>query len=234
MADNAQLIVLFCATALVFATIILRDRQRDRRLRDAPVSGHFMEAAAASVLMRKFDPLVRGRCEIFLPVGDGRYLARVDSRLRKKWVGVLEQWMRRGATINVIVSSPSEEAHRAWQPLKNAARERLNVILLDRERAPTPEIARKIACLDTFHPIILVEREGRGAMWLERNHPVGSTIAYNIDYVAPDDVGHDKRFAECLSVLRDLTTASPFAERLETADKTRAPHKGACGLSEAA
>ena len=193
-----------------------------------------MEAAAASVLMHKFDPLVRRSCEIFLPVGDGRYLARVDSRLRKRWVAVLNQWMQRGATINIIVSSPSDEAHRVWQPLKDAAPDRLNVILLDRERAPTPEIEREIACLDTFHPIIFLEPGGRGAMWLERNHPVGSTIAYNIDYVAPDDIAHDKRFAECLSVLRDLTSASPFAERLETANRARTPHNGARGLSEAA
>jgi hypothetical protein len=203
--ESVTFVVLALATLL--GTWRLRRRHRlneDAAGRD-PSSGSFASAAASTLLALKFDPLVGAHSIIYMPVGDGLYMSRTSSRKARAWRKVLNDWLSRGATINVIVTAPNASAGKAWRAFE-AQHGNFHYFVLDRQQAPA-DLAREIESLDTYHPILLVSSPGAGApeaMWIEQYHPMDSPYAYAVQYVAPSEVKADERFGVFLALYRRL------------------------------
>jgi hypothetical protein len=135
---------------------------------------------------------------------------RTNSAKARAWKRVLREWMRRGATINIIVTLPSQDARNAWRPFEKTFPERFHYYELDRASA-APDLGKEIARLDTYHPVLIVNPDGDaapGAMWIEQYHPVGSAHAYAVQYVAPAEAKTDSRFEMFLSLYRRLLEGS--------------------------
>ena len=203
---------------LITVAYVVWDIQRERRSREASradlTSRSITEAAAATDLAPLIDPLIRPGAALYLPVGAGTYLATTVPHLRRRWLGHLRGWLQRGATIHVIVSRPTETARTWTTALRNEFPTSFHVYFLHRERAPQAA-ADDIRRLDTFHPVILRSEPSSGMMWIEHDHQPDSVIAYNVDYVAPGDVGEDPRFERYLSALLELIDErQPFVETI--------------------
>jgi hypothetical protein len=133
---------------------------------------------------------------VYLPAGKGLYPKRVGGRKGSAWKITLQRWRKNGATVHLIVTLPNKKAKDLWWPLVKECAPDFHVHLLDRELANAEDRA-DIERLDTFHPVLLVNSSGDsrpGAMWIERDHPVDSIHAYNVEYVAPQDAKTDERF----------------------------------------
>jgi hypothetical protein len=194
------------AALIVFTTysswrVVSRHRKMEVRTGRDPHSVSFASAAASTLLSLKLDPLVGAGSVLYVPVGDGRYLSRTTPAKARAWRRTLVDWLERGATIHVINTVPNRTAREMWERLGSKHRD-FFYHEFDRYRAE-PTLAREIARLDTYHPIVLVNRSGSatpGAMWIERYHPVDSATAYGVQYVAPADIRTDPRFDVFLSV----------------------------------
>lgn len=203
-------------------------------------SRRFQEAAAASLVVAKFDHLVmaaaadakegvRNLPEIFIPTGDGLYLIRTDGRKADLWRDALQRWLKWGARITMIVTIPSGEARALWEPLTSKAYAgTLKIVFLHRDKAPTSEYGSEIGKLDTFHPCLLVtgmQENGwpTGAMWIENYHAVGSPIAQKIEFIAPKEAAVDGRFGKYLTSIRALLSlGGPCVEALESLSQPKA------------
>lgn len=218
--------VLISLTVALVAIVSSYQRARATWARRSKSSRRFQEAAAASLLVAKFDRLVMTAAadaregagcppKVLIPTGDGQYLVRTGGGKADLWLNALERWLKWGASITMIVTIPSEEARALWMPLTSKSYVgTLRVVFLHRDEAPTEETRAEIGKLDTFHPCLLVtgtQENGRpaGAMWVEHYHAVGSPVAQNIEFVAPIDAARDIRFAKYFSAMNDLLSLGP-------------------------
>ena len=213
--ELVTLIALLAFTAYASWRLLSRHRKMELEAGRDPHSHSFASAAASTLLSLKLDPLVGPGSVLYLPVGDGRYLSRATPAKARAWRQTLVDWLQRGATIHVINTIPNRTAKEMWEQLGRNHRD-FHYHELDRDRAE-PKVAREIARLDTYHPIVLVNRSGSakpGAMWIERCHPIDSATAYGVQYVAPADIRTDTRFEVFLSVYDLLLSdqASRFVE----------------------
>jgi hypothetical protein len=113
----------------------------------------------------------------------------------------LRTWLERGASIHVITTLPNRTAKELWAKLGEGFAD-FHYHELERGVAE-PRVAREIARLDTYHPIVLVNRGGTakpGAMWIEQNHPIDSATAYGVQFVPPAQIRTDPRFEVFLAV----------------------------------
>lgn len=198
--------VLAVVTSFGVWRLMRHQRRRELEAGRDPRSGTFASAAASTLLAMKVDPLVDAGSTIYLPVGDGLYMQRANLVKANAWKRVLKDWMRRGATLNILVTLPNDAARKAWRPFEKEFPYQFHYYELDRSTAPA-ELATEIARLDTYHPVLVVNPDGEtapGAMWIEQYHPLGSAYAYAVQYVAPPEARTDTRFQTFLSVYRKL------------------------------
>lgn len=199
-------VLLACVSAFGFWRLSRHQTQRELEAGRDPRSSTHASAAASTLLAMKIDPLVGAGTVIYMPVGDGLYMQRTSAAKARAWQRTLKEWMRRGATLNVIVTLPNAEARAAWQPLEKAFPRLFHYIELERASAP-PDIAEQIARLDIYHPVLVVNATGPaapGAMWIEQYHPPGSAHAYAVQYVAPAETQTDERFGIFLALYHRL------------------------------
>jgi hypothetical protein len=196
-------ILLLLVTLIGTWRLVHRQRQDELQAGRNPGSASFASAAASTLLALKLNPLVGPKSMLFLPVGDGMYPARTGVLKGRAWRRTLEDWLRRGAIINLIVTVPNASARETWRALERF--QNFRYFELDRHLA-TPELAGQIARLDTYHPILLASTDGSGpqAMWIEQYHPLDSPYAYAVQYVAPADIKADERFGAFLALYRRL------------------------------
>ena len=198
-------ILLAGVTTIGLWRLTRRQKLRELELGRDPRSSVYASAAASTLLAMKIDPLVRAGSVIYMPVGDGLYMHRTTSAKANAWRRTMKGWLRRGATLNIIVTLPNTAAREAWQPLEKEFPNLLHYYELDRASA-SPEMAKEIGRLDTYHPIVLVNSGGEavpgapGAMWIEQYHPLGSAHAYAVQYVAPAEIRTDSRFEAFLAL----------------------------------
>jgi hypothetical protein len=188
-------------TILVIAIAYLERRYRINSLKSA----RFITANASTNLSKKIDRIVTTGAEIFIPAGQGLYPLRVSAATRAKWENKLGEWASRGAKVTILITSPNEEAVPCWQELVDRFPDNLCVCLLDRTKASEQD-AIEITRLDRFHPILVAKGDAPLAMWIERDHPPRSNVAYNVEFLArPDIVDFQRhRFDRYLKLLRHL------------------------------
>jgi hypothetical protein len=217
--ELATLGVLVLVTVLGTWRLMRSQRRREIAAGKDPRSGSFSSAAASTTLALKIDPLVSLGATIYLPVGDGLYPERTSASKSRAWKNALLNWLERGATLNMIVTVPNSDARALWLPLEQAHPQLFGYYELDRSKA-SPEIAREIARLDTYHPIIIVCDQGPaspGAMWIEQYHPLDSPFAYAVDYVAPADAARDRRFGSFQALYRKILVGAHVRRGIDPA-----------------
>jgi hypothetical protein len=220
--ELATFLALAVFTVAVSWRLVRRHRRMELDVGRDPRSGSLASAAASTLLCLKLDRLVGAGSVLYLPVGDGRYPLRTTPAKARAWRRTLVEWLDRGATIHVISTIPNRTSKELWEQLGRNHRD-FYYHELDRDRAD-PKVAREVARLDTYHPIVLVNRSGPGkpgAMWIERYHPIDSATAYGVQYVAPADIRADTRFEVFLSVydllLSDQASRPQEAEQRKVA-----------------
>ncbi len=178
-------------------------------------------AASSSVFVPHFDRYVDENSVIYLPSGDGLYMMRFKRRRNLRYRSALDAWLRRGATIHIMITCGSEKiARELWRPLKNLFPNNLHVHFLDRTKVQAGDDAAdlKLAIerLDTFHAVILLNSRPSpwvpGAMWIETNHPVSSKFAEGISFVKPEDASKDERLAEYEDLYKRLLSGPQATE----------------------
>jgi len=174
----------------------------DREQRNALIntaSTQYRVARTGSMLIPSFDPFVEKGASIYIPTSDGLYatLTSLGDQYRKG----LMSWLRRGATVHVVVTRPGPQCRAEWQVFIDAFAETFLLHELDREALSADDALLKsqIQKLDTFHPVLLINPCGGaipGAMWIEGFHAIGSKYAYNVEFIHPSDVALDVRFEQ--------------------------------------
>jgi hypothetical protein len=209
MPETVQLVILSTGTVVIFM-LILAAIFLERHLREtSPRSAQFNTAGASTNFSKKLDRILGRGVEILMPAGHGRYPLTVSEWRRRKWRQQFQKWLDRGVRITIIITSPNERAIEYWQSEIDRLSPELRVCLLDRKLA-SPQDALEIQRMDTFHPIVVVKGMEPLAMWIESQHDPDSSVAYNVQYVAAEDIVDDQRtrFDRLLSILRRLTDES--------------------------
>ena len=205
------------------------DRDQRRISRVAAHSTFYKVAHTGSMFVPSFDAFMEEGAEVYIAAGDGLYPSRVKSKRGEVYNNGLKTWLdKKRATIHLVITHPSERARKQWQSMAAAYPNRFNVYLLDREKVagPAAEVTKdQITKLDTFHPELLINKsetsESAGAMWIEGNHPVGSKYAYDVEFVDPAHIAHDKRFKSYRRMYEQLLDG-PHVEVLNTSSAVRA------------
>jgi len=220
MTDTAQFYVLSGATLLIFLLLNLGAFINRWRRTYSIGSARFVTASALSNLTKKIRHLISPGLEIWMPAGRGLYPLTLSEHARRSMESCIAQWIQAGVRFIVIISSPNEQALRYWQGLVNRLGAQLEVYLLDRTVASSEE-ATEIATLDEFHPVLILKHNRPLGMWLEAIHEANSDVAYNVEYIAADNiVDHQRdRFFRLLGVLRRLTRQSPHLKLIVPSDQ---------------
>jgi hypothetical protein len=206
MSDTMQLVTLTLGTLGLFALIVSL-LLRERHVREtSPKSTHFSKAGASTNLCKKIEHLIGPGVEILMPAGAGHYPLTLTIAQRQRWMQHIEEWLARGARLTIIISLPDARGIEFWQPLIDRLSPQLRVCLLDRKSASAAD-AMEIPRIDTFHPILVVKGDEPLAMWIESRHDQDSSVAYNVQFVAKEDIVKDQRerFDRFIAVLRRLT-----------------------------
>jgi len=206
MSDTLQLFVLSGATALIFGCLLLGVFANRYRRTHSNGSARFITASALSNLSRKIQHIAEPGVEVLMPAGAGLYPLTLNAKERAETEHDLEKWVTSGIQYTVIITSPNDEAVQYWQTLVDRLPSGLKVFLLDRAKA-FEEDAIEIERLDRFHPVLILKGQKPLGMWLEAVHDPRSSIAYNVEYVASNDIVdfQRERFFRFLRVIRKLT-----------------------------
>jgi hypothetical protein len=206
MSDTMQLVTLSVGTLSLFA-LIVSILLWERHVRETgPNSAHFSKAGASTSLCKKIAHLIGPGVEILMPAGAGHYPLTLTGAQRQRWIQHIEEWLARGARLTIIISMPDTRGIEFWQPIIDRLSPQLRVCLLDRKLASADD-AIEIPRIDTFHPTLVVKGSEPLAMWIESSHIQDSSVAYNVQFVAKEDIVKDQRirFDRFLAVLRRLT-----------------------------
>lgn len=205
MSDGRQLTFLLSATVGAIAILILAAIITRLVAVYGPWSARFNIAKASTNLRKKLKNVVGPGVEILMPVGRGCYALLISNSARRSWENTIAEWMSIGVRLTVFITASNAKGTEYWSALT----ERypcITVLVLDRELA-SPEDATEIERLDQFHPVLVLKDGLPLAMWIENFHPLDSRIAYNVEFIAAEDiVGYQRaRFYRFLKVLHRLT-----------------------------
>jgi hypothetical protein len=218
MSDTIQLQILSeCSWAAFLLLIFFLMGERWYRIYNFR-SACFTNTNASSNLARKLRGILTAGDAIWVPSGEGDYPLSLRPRRRRKWEELLKNRLKAGIQMTYIITSPNSEALDYWQRLVGRMDGELGVCILNRQLAPADE-ATEIACLDEFHPVLVLRGDEPLAMWIENEHPPRSAVAYNVQYVAKEDITGDERerfdrYYKVLARLIDPTTSPPFLREL--------------------
>jgi len=181
----------------------------------------FFCAAAGPTLGAKFGNLIKDHSIVFVPTGFGLYFDVVNdfkSGRNALWVRVLVDWIQKGATVKLLVTSMAERTKESNDALIAACKKeikrrnftstnKIEIIFIDPNRADAMT-KQKILALNTYHPSILVNDQSGddGAIWLERDHQPNSAFAYNISFWKGADLNKnpESSLREYLKLYRGL------------------------------
>jgi hypothetical protein len=219
VSDETQSLILWGVTLAIFGTFVLLVITERLVRVYSPKSTRFVTVKASTNLSKKLRYVLQAGAEILMPTGLGLYPLLLSNRRRLKWEKKLKIWLTDGVRVTILISTPNDKAIEYWKKLIDLSPNGLRVCVLDRSKA-SPEDAAEIVKLDTFHPTLVVKDGKPLAMWIESEHPPDSTVAYNVEYVAPNDIidYQRARFERFLKVLRRLTdenTRPPFLQIYE-------------------
>jgi hypothetical protein len=222
MSESTQLAVLLASTVAIFSILMLAALINRWRRTYGMGSARFITACASTNLSKKLKGVLRPGDEILMPAGKGLYPCILKDAARLNWENEIERWTTIGIRFTLIITTPNETATRYWQNLASRCSPNLRVFVLDRKFASS-EDAIEIERLDKFHPTLILRGEQPLGMWLENHHDDSSRVAYNIEYVAAEDIVEYQlaRFSRLLGVLRRLTDETrrpPHLMRLSCGD----------------
>jgi hypothetical protein len=180
-------------------------------------SAHFSRANASTYLSRKIDHLLNTGTTLYFCAGKGTYPINLKPSLRTWFSETMRDWTSRCKSIKVFLTNPSEEAVEYWQSSVNELHnDKFEVYILDSSKTEDPFVVRQISSLEHFHPTLLKNADNRNAMWIENFHEPDSTVAYNVQYVAPADFTEFQkaRFKKYMNVFDQLSNSGLHVSRL--------------------
>ena len=121
---------------------------------------------------------------------DCRYLGE-----KAKWRQAMEDWMAKGCKVQYLIYKPHEKAVRVLKELgeKSCGAFCYKEMLAPEDVKDVDGDKELLAELETFHFIVADQPRQK---WIEGNHPVDKTEAYDCEFVPPSMAEHDPRFHE--------------------------------------
>lgn len=168
-------------------------------------SVNFATANAGSNFALKIRYHIPKELKIVMPMGRGAYPLSLALKKKEKWESTFFDWAASNTDLIAILCDPEPEALKYWTDLSLRVGEDFTLVILKEAEFDVSD-AEEVKRLINFHPILVYHNDEPFCMWVERNHPSGSTKAYNVEYVAPADMNEFqmKKFDKYHKVLTRL------------------------------
>lgn len=164
-----------------------------RRMRRPDRSVKLPAATVARDMAPRISPLMKVGTKISIIGYDGSY-AKYDNG--KYWVDALNSWLKSGAAVNYILLNPDKFALTTLGSIQKKFPKQMHIKIVEFNRTKkTKQAAALIKSFETFHPT-LIQGPNFRAMWIEHFHPIGGRVAFNVEYVSPNDAKSDIRFGK--------------------------------------
>lgn len=124
----------------------------------------------------------------------------------------LERWLSRGATITYVFASPNSTVPAALDALAESSAGKLKVHRISMNELD--DVGQRIALrFKSLHPTLINLGGNRGkAMWVEYNHPEGSSVAYDVQFYSPQALNSSMALAEFAAYERQISHVLPTQE----------------------
>lgn len=172
-----------------------RPRYPDRAVR-IPV------AQIANDLVPLVDKLSLKDSKLLLVGYDGGYILGKNKNL---WRDSLSEWLKKGLNVEYILINPSRDAIDAFENIKEQAKGEVGK--LEIWELKDPDRLAESERLKTCHPTLFYGGDNKTkAMWIEGDHPPGSSFAYDVTYVPPGAMNDEQngKFNEYESMIESL------------------------------
>ena len=153
---------------------------------DGPGVVLFDVAHIATDLVPKADEYLSGGSKVYVIGYDGQSVSQENYR----WTSDIMRWVDQGNDVDYLLLEPHVEA---VERLRHEARKietvtgSLRIIGLQKKKPVKPEDKQLIKQWETFH---FVAFDNPKQLWVEKNHPAGSTDAEGCAYFPPSAAGN--------------------------------------------
>jgi hypothetical protein len=173
-------------------------------LRD-PRTERISEAALTTKLIPRFKAFVTAKSELFIVGGDGAYM---QKKRGEDFMRCLEHWLKIGCKISYTLVCPHNESVTVLRRL-SARYPSFSLYLLSATCDMAPGLEALIDKYRTFHPVLLQTADGERVMWIEHYHPPDSELAFDIEFIAPEQAARDVRFDEFMKDIQFIKQVCP-------------------------
>lgn len=168
----------------IFAAWYLHSRPLERRF--------YAEATVAKKMGPLVDRYIKGSERILITGSD-------SANVKKQgypWTEFLSNWLDKKCKVEYLLIKPDAETVSA---LENLVRKGMQLYVVQDEDVDSASADKQdkglVDRLKSFHFALFYDKLGqKQQMWIEGNHPHGSTIAYDCEYVPPRLAKDDERF----------------------------------------
>lgn len=147
---------------------------------------------------------LRGFANLYIVERDASALMGRDTRRLRHF---LRRTLESGSTVRYVLTAPHPGDERKLAQLKleleqgTSGKIEFCLIAEDQAQGADQELVKN---LTTFHPM-LIEDSGRRMMWIEGYHPlINETLAYNWEFVPPEDAATDSRWDKYMGAITGL------------------------------
>ena len=116
---------------------------------------------------------------------------------------------------NYVLTRPKSQSIQALLELTNRYPDRFHLYVFKGKSVDASDEAI-IQEFETFHPTLLEFADNQRLMWIENYHPSQSMLAFEVDFVSPEDARNDNRFDEWKEQILNLTATC--CEEIDTED----------------
>jgi len=183
--------------------LLLYERHADSREYGRLESQSFSAGSLSKHLAPKLRQILEGSAVLYVTENDSAALLSWRAAV---WRHFLKEALKRGSTVNYILTDANEADKRKLAQLKNELESgtdgTIQFCFFTRQLPDGDEDRKLRDSLRTFHPVIVEDSTQQRVMWIEGYHPIGNEEwAYHVEFLMPEDAAKDKRYDEYKKLL---------------------------------